>query len=202
MKCWIKYMMPLVIAVCVFLGSYFYSQASENQETSTQIIDYGACITECTGLFSSVSNFYGDTFYYLGSYCNDRIQLVFSSSPILVYSRSVPGSIGVKGYDLCFYSVAADSSSYKFINSFSGSYSVGLSFDLSTAFSNHDIYNRDSGELFFHQPSPFQRAVQAQDWTTVMTEIVIILPLLIVSLTSLLGLRKGLRFILNLLHRA
>lgn len=202
MKCWTRYMLPLVMALCLFLGSSFYSQASEAQETSGNMIDYGACITECTGLANDVTRFYGDTFYYLGSFCGDCIYLVFSSSPIVVYDRSVPQSIGVQGYDLRFYSVTANFSSYSLLSFRSGLYNSGSSFNMSTAFSNHDIFYRDSGELFFHQPSPFQRAVQAQDWTAVMMEIVTILPLLIVSLTSLIGLRKGLRFISTLLHQA
>lgn len=196
MKCWIKYVLPLAMALCLFLGSSFYSQASEAQETSGNTVDYSACITECPGLAGLV----GD--YYLGSFCRDRIYLVVSSSPIVVYDRSIPQSIGVQGYDLCFYTVAADFSSYSYRSRLSGLGNTGFDFDMSTAFSSHDIFYRDSGELFFHQPSPFQRVVQTQDLAAVMMEIIVILPLLILSLTSLLALRKGLKHILSFLRQA
>lgn len=198
MKCWTKLVMPLVISLCLFLGGSFYSQASDVRETA----DYGACVTECGELAGFLADIYGDTFYYLGSYCNDSIILVVSSSPVSVYSRSQAGSIGVQGYDLSFYSVTAGFSSCELLSSRSGLYNSGFSFDMSTAFSNHDVFYRDTGELFFHQPSPFQRIVRTQDWAAVMTEIVIILPLLILFLTFLFGLRKGLVFFSNLLRRA
>lgn len=67
--------------------------------------------------------------------------------------------------------------------------------------SSYAIYNTN-GDLFFQGPPLLPPVLRPLDLKAVMEEILIILPLLIVSLTSLLGLRKGLRFILNLLHRA
>ena len=63
MKCWTRYVLPLVIALCVFLGSFFYSQASDAQGTGGNTIDYGACITECPGLADAITSSCGDTYY-------------------------------------------------------------------------------------------------------------------------------------------
>lgn len=204
MKCFTRYMLPLVIAVCMFLGSYFYSRAAEDQEAGRQTTDYSACITECTSLASYLSTYFGDDFYYMGSYMpsKDSICLWVCKSPFQVYGDTSPTRISLRGDYLNLIFVSPDFSSYQKSRSYGAGVGVGTFFDPSTGFANFDVFHADTGELFFHQPSPFQRAVQAQDWTTVMTEIVMILPLSIVFLTSLLGLRKGLRFFLNLLHRA
>ncbi len=203
MKCWTRYMLPLITVLCVFWGIYFLYLEVDAAESNEGTIDYGACITECESLASFIEKVYGDTFYYIGSYNSLHvIDLFISSTPFLFDYESKNGYSN-------FY---CDTSMYHFRceSDFSecrgfGSLTSGsqpLLFSLSTAFSNHDIFYRDTGKLFFHQPSPFQRAVRGQDWAAVMTEILIILPLSIVSLTFLIGLRKGLRHILTFLRRA
>lgn len=204
MKCWIKFVLPVAMALCVFLGSSFYSQASDAQGISAQMTDYSSCITECPGLEDAIIKTCGNTYYYFGSCYNGSIILYVSPSPISVYGVPSGGSgkISISAHGLHIFNITTDYSSYKVTYSSSGSVGVGASFDMPTGFSNHDVYDKDSGELFFHHPSPFQRVVQTQDWTAVMTEIIIILPLLILSLTFLIGLRKGLRFVSSYLHRA
>lgn len=204
MKCWIKYVLPVVMAFCLFLGSFFYSQASDAQGASVQTIDYSACITECPGLEDSIISACGDTYYYFGNCRNGSIILYVSPSPILIYGVSSDGSgkMSISAYDLKIYKITTDYSSYTLTSSYSGLRGLGITFDLPTGFSNHDVYDQDSGELFFHHPSPFQRVVRTQDWAAVMMEIIAILPLLILSLTSLLALRKGLRHILSFLQQA
>ena len=203
MKCWIRYVLPLVMALCLFLGSIFYSQASDAQETSGNTIDYSACITECPRLEDAIIKTCGNTYYYFGSCYNGSIILYVSPSPISVYGVPSGGSgkISISAHGLHIFNITTDYSSYKVTYSSSGSVGVGASFDMPTGFSNHDVYD-DSGELFFHHPSPFQRVVRIQDWAAVMTEIIMILPLLILSLTSLLALRKGLKFISSFLRQA
>lgn len=204
MKCWIKYMLPLVMAFCLFLGSSFFSLRADAQETDAAPIDYGACITECAGLASHLSTYFGDGFYYMGSYMpsKDKIYLCVSEYPFQVYGDTSSTTISVYGDYLNFFFVVPDFSSYQKSGSFGIGSGLGMFFDSSTGFANFDVSNKDTGELFFHQPSPFQRVVQTQDLAAVMTEIIMILPLLILSLTSLIGLRKGLRFVSSFLHRA
>lgn len=202
MKCWTRYVLPLVMALCLFLGSSFFSLEVDAQETDSDAIDYGACITECKELADVIEKSFGDSFYYLGSYSLVHgIQLAVSSTPIYVTGQGGQ-YLNIYGIDVSFFTLGSDFSYVCNSSNYSGSYSVSLIFNAATAFSNHDILYKDTGELFFRGPSPFQRVVQAQDWTAVMMEIVMVLPLLIVSLTSLIGLRKGLRFISTLLHQA
>lgn len=204
MKCWIKFVLPVAMALCVFLGSSFYSQASDSGGTSGQTTDYSACITECPGLLDSITGACGDTYYYFGNCRNGSIILYVSPSPISVYGVSSDGSgrMSIYAYDLLIYKITTSYSSYQCTNHYSGLCGIGITFDMPTAFSNHDIYVHDSDELFFHHPSPFQRVVRNQDLAAVMTEIIVVLPLLIVSLTFLIGLRKGLRFVSSLFHQA
>lgn len=202
MKCFTRYMLPLVIALCMFLSCSSFSIRAEAEETNTETVDYSACITECKQLADFIEKNFGDSFYYLGSYSDGYgIGLIVSSTPIY-FSGQNGASISLSGINASCFKLRSDFSYIANTINFSDSYSVSLFFDASTAFSNHDILHKDTGELFFHQPSPFQTAVRAQDWTTVMMEIVMILPLLIVSLTFLIGLRKGLRHILSFLRQA
>lgn len=205
MKFWFKYVLSVVMAFCLFLGSSFFSLEAAAQEAGGDTIDYSACITECPGLEDSIiSACGGDTYYYFGNCRNGSIILYVSPSPISIYGVSSDGSgkMSISAYDLLIYKITTNYSSYQCTNHYTGLRGFGITFDMSTAFSNHDIYDSNSGELFFHHPSPFQRVVRNQDWTTVMTEIIVILPLLILSLTSLLALRKGLNHILSFLRQA
>lgn len=204
MKFWIKYVLPVIMAFCLFLGSSFFSFEAAAQETSGNTVDYSACITECAGLASYLSTNFGDDFYYMGSYMpsKGKIYLCVSKYPFQVYGNTSSTNISVYGDYLNFFFVDSDFSSYQLKGSYGADCGLGVFFDSSTGFANFNVSHRDTGELFFHQPSPFQRIVRTQDWAAVMTEIIIILPLLILSLTSLLALRKGLKHILSFLRQA
>ena len=151
MKYWTRYMLPLVMALCLFLGSSFCSQAAQNTETGIKIVDYSACITECPGLEDAITSSCGNTYYYFGSCYNGSIILFVSPSPISVYGVPSGGSgrISISAHGLHIFSITTNYSSYKVTYSSSGSVGVGASFDMPTGFSNHDVYDKDSGELFF-----------------------------------------------------
>lgn len=211
MKCYTRYMLPLVIAVCMFLGGLFFSLDVE--AASFDSLD--SCMSSIISCNSEIYPF----IVLEGNPVNmgDYLQYtVYLSESELLYDLNADALY----YLDCKYRFFH----YCYIRQFSdGSFSVTSVVEQShTSNSSNcillqgkpilssscDIYyqvNRvgeKSDEIFFQGPSPFQQAVRGQDWTTVMTEIVIMVPLLIVFLVSLIGLRKGLRFVSSFLHRA
>lgn len=196
MKCFTRYMLPLVIAVCMFLGSYFFHlevEAAEDDKDYPFMPELSAGVEDGTHYVYFCSNVGSSFMVYV---CRNATSedFYYKVSDQGVPRVWIPKSSGRSSYD-------ARTDSWR--NDGGVPYGVWVDLNAFSVYSaNFDILNSNTGEIFFRAPSPFQQAVQAQDWTTVMTEIVMILPLSIVFLTSLLGLRKGLRFFLNLLHRA
>lgn len=208
MKCWLKYMLPLVIAVSVFLGSSFFSYASEAvQEVTSEGLGYEAWFLACKDDVQAVLDGRGfvlDDMYYYGYYDDalDQIKVYITNRKLVCDSCSDTSFIAQER-SLTMY-LAVVTTDCKLLSCTYHYYSMNtnISFPLnSTSFSSYDIYD-EAGDLFFQGPSPFQRVVRTQDWTTVMMEIVMILPLLIASLAFLLGLRKALKSILSLLRQA
>ena len=199
MKFWIKYVLPVVMAFCLFLGSSFFSleacAAGESQDYP-QMSVLPDDVKDGAHYIYLHSNS-GSTYYFY--YCNfvnnsdhdDFTHKVLSngSSCILIPHDSVR------------YSYNAATDSWKFDSGVP--YGVTMYLNSYSVYSaNCDILDADTGEIFFRAPSPFQRVVRTQDWAAVMMEIIAILPLLILSLTSLLALRKGLKHILSFLRQA
>lgn len=207
MKCYTRYMLPLVIAVCMFLGSLFISLDVHAQEKSTDGLGYESYFLACREEVQKVLDGRGyslDNFYYYGFYdeSSGYVKVYVTNGPLTYDSSN--SYFFVSRYSVLYrFDISAESkvvnSSYNYYD-FSAA-NLSLKCD-STSFSNYDVYYKGTDEIFFQGPSPFQQAVRGQDWTTVMTEIVIMLPLLIVFLVSLIGLRKGLRFVSSFLHRA
>lgn len=199
MKCFTRYMLPLVTALCVFLGSCFFHlevEAAEEDQDYPLMSVLPADVKD--GAHYVYFHFNGASIYYF-YFCN---LVTDPENGDFYYNISADGRPYVfVPRNSVRYSYNANTDSWRFDSGVPYGVTIYLN-SYSVYSANFDILNSSTGEIFFRAPSPFQRAVQAQDWTTVMAEIVIILPLSIVSLTSLLGLRKGLRFILNLLHRA
>lgn len=72
-------------------------------------------------------------------------------------------------------------------------------------YSNFDIYNSD-GTVFF-QPAPLTQGIVAQQveqikMTQILQEIITLLPLILVVMVSLVGLRKGLKMLETFLHQS
>lgn len=194
MKCWTRYVLPLVIALCVFLGSSIFSlKANAADIESYDVYDVVSAVAESypEGLFD-----YNLVFVRPSG----EISLFSSTAPLHVFLGNSTILASTHTDSFYWYSYTGNG---KWVRNGSGSSSTigSLSAFKSLLSSSYDVYDSD-GNLFFRGRSPFQRVVRAQDWTTVMMEIVIILPLLIAFLIFLVGLRKGLRFILSLLHRA
>lgn len=213
MKCWTRYALPWVMAFCLFLGSLFFSlDVKAAQDDTALSFDVDAVMASIDGDFYPYNvivsaNIVGyPTKYYLLS----------TSAPLSYHQES---SI-YRYYCLSFFETFGDYIVYvcndqtkQFTFNSKGSLdpypesnrvvSMGVRQFFS---SSYDIYkyqgSQNTGELVFQGPSPFQQAVRGQDWTAVMMEILTILPLSIVSLTFLIGLRKGLRHILTFLRRA
>lgn len=211
MKCYTRYMLPLVTLLLVFLCSAFF-----RLEVKADSFDsLNACMDSIISCNSETYPFVvlmGDPIN-MGDYLQYTVYL--SESELLYDSHA-----DVLYYLDCKYRFYH----YCYIKQFSnGSCSVTSVIEQShTSNSSNsirlqgkpilssscDIYYQVNGlgeksdEIFFQGPSPFQQAVRGQDWTTVMTEIVIMVPLLILFLVSLIGLRKGLRFVSSFLHRA
>ncbi len=213
MKCYTRYMLPLVIAVCMFLGSLFFSLDVEAaQDGTTPSFDVDAVMASIDGDFYTYnvivsSNIVG---YPLKYY------LVSTSAPLSYHQES-----SIYQYNsLSFFespgnyiTYVYDENSEQFTFNSKGAQDLYIDSQRCVIIgvrqffsSSYDIYkyrgSEYTGELVFQGPSPFQQAVRGQDWTTVMTEIVIMVPLLILFLVSLIGLRKGLRFVSSFLHRA
>lgn len=199
-------MLPLVIAVSMFLGSYFISQAVETSDISGSYPSFESCMEdiirnnpEYPAIFSYDFPIERDNYIAYPVYLCDCRLSYSKSNDVLYYIDGIS-----RYYHHCYI--------YEFND---GSFGVSPVLDLKQGFtgslslmghsilySSFDIYYYNSDEIFFQGPSPFQQAVRGQDWTTVMTEIVIMVPLLILFLVSLIGLRKGLRFVSSFLHRA
>ena len=205
MKCWTRYVLPLVIALCVFLGSSFCSLRVEAEED----VSYPPFFDLMTGWDNyfliedtyPVPGFSGSTIHYPFY----KLFLYNGSTIGYIKGLNVYASNSFSSYSIYTYYPDQDTDWQNFSSGFNvSSVQVGdedLGRGMNVISSSQDIYS-SYGELVFQGPSPFQRVVRTQDWTAVMTEIVMILPLLIVFLVSLIGLRKGLRFISSLLHRA
>lgn len=213
MKCWTRYVLPLVIVMYMFLGSSFYSSAAEPEETDAvqgvtpEGLGYEACFLVCKDEVQAVldgRDYNFDDFYYYGYYDEalDQIKVYLTQHKLVCDSCSDTYFVAQERYLVMYTAVVTRDSKLLSCQYNYYTMNTNINFPLnSTSFSNYDIYDA-AGDLFFQGPSPFQRAVRGQDWTTVMMEIVMILPLLIVFLVFLIGLRKGLKVILNLLHRA
>lgn len=207
MKCWTKYVLPLVIVVCVFLGSSFYSQASDAQETNIDGLGYESYFLACRDEIQEILDYKGfsfDDFYYYGYYDEalGGIKVYLMSDPFICASytnSSFSCYVGKHDYE---FVISTDCKIIKRDYHQRPAATLRTYTLDSTSFSSQDIYTADGEELVFRGPSPFQRAVRGQDWTTVMMEIIVILPLLILFLASLIGLRKGLRFVSSFLHQA
>lgn len=213
MKCYTRYMLPLVIAVCMFLGSLFFSLDVEAaQDDTAPSFDVDAIMASIDGDFYTYNvivsaNIVGyPTKYYL----------ISTSAPLFYHKES-----SIYQYDcLSFFESSGNYITYVYnenseqftfyskgtLDPYPDSNRVAMMGVRQFFSSSYDIYkyqgSQYTGEVVFQGPSPFQQAVRGQDWTTVMTEIVIMVPLLIVFLVSLIGLRKGLRFVSSFLHRA
>lgn len=209
MKCFTRYMLPLVLALCMSLGSLFFSLDVNAQEKGTDGLGYESYFLACRDEVQKVldgRNYSLDDFYYYGYYDESSgfVRVYVTSNKFSCDSNTDSSFSFTTQYITIYTFDISTGSDCKIMSSNYRYQSTRATFTYkidSTAFSNYDIYYSGTDEIFFQGPSPFQQAVRGQDWTTVMTEIVMILPLLIVSLTFLLGLRKGLRFISSLLHR-
>lgn len=209
MKCWTWYALPWVMAFCLFLGSAFFSleaDAAQEDAGSQYAVDK---------IMASVD---GDLYTYnvvvslsIPGY-SDYIYLYSTTAPLMYFLDNGYGVLGFSDSPGDFivykYNESAGHCSFESQGSRKPLPDNFLMRGLGKCYSSsYDIYRckadgEPTGELFFQGPSPFQQAVRGQDWTAVMMEILIILPLSIVSLTFLIGLRKGLRHILTFLHRA
>lgn len=67
--------------------------------------------------------------------------------------------------------------------------------------STSDIYY-DNGSIFFQLPRPLVAAVRGASPEEALKEVILLIPLSILFLAGCLGLRKGLLFLLTLLHQA
>lgn len=76
----------------------------------------------------------------------------------------------------------------------------------SLIYSNHDIYDigaKEGDDPFFQGPvRPLVAAVQGAGPEEALKEVILLIPLSILFLAGCLGLRKGLRLLLTLLHQA
>lgn len=207
MKCWIKYVLPLVMAFCLFLGGSFHSRAAETRETSTEGLGYEYYVLACRDEIQESLDYKKlsfDDMYYYGYYdeAAGGVKVYVYNSPLECVSYTDTSfSCYVPRHDYEFV-ISADCRIIKSDYHERSSAALRAYKLYPSSFSSQDIYTYDTQELVFQGPSPFQRAVRTQDLAAVMMEIVIILPLLILSLTSLIGLRKGLRFVSSFLHRA
>ncbi len=202
MKCWTKYVLPLVIALFVFLGSFFSLYVNAAGAVETEDTDNPYALDNILPLID------GDLYDY-NFVCTD-------SSYVYLFSLTCPSLVALDSSN-GYYNVYPSDDGYLFIYKlFDGEWILHndvhiygydsehrstLTSASSFYSSNFDIYDVD-GNLFFQAPPLLFRVIRLLNLTAVMEEIVMILPLLIAFLVSLIGLRKGLKFILNLLHRA
>lgn len=190
-------MLPLVIAVCIFLGSLFFSLEADAAELDSYVIE--DIIPDLPGLVF-------DHNVVLRDYFSDDIYFISSEFPV--------GVNKYKNYDDAYDFLALETGTFKVYSYKNGnwalsplsSYAPGLNVRLgiisrSVFSSSHAIYDVN-GDLFFQGPPLLPPVLRPLNLKAVMEEILMILPLLILFLVSLIGLRKGLRFVSSFLHRA
>lgn len=210
MKCWMRYVLPWIMAFSLFLGSSFFSLDVNAQEKGTEGLGYESYFLACREDVQEVLDGRGyslDDFYYYGYFDESSgfVRVYVTNQKFVCDSCTDSSFTFTTQYITIFTFDISTGSDCKIMSSNYRYQSTRANFTYkidSTAFSNYNIYYRGTDEIFFQGPSPFQRVVRTQDWAAVMTEIIIILPLLILSLTSLLALRKGLKHILSFLRQA
>lgn len=196
MKCWMRYVLPWIIALCLFLGSSFFRldvAAATTDIESFDVYDVASAVSESypEGLFDY------------------NLVFVRPSGEICLFSSTVPLLVSLDDSTIIcsshlesfyWYSYVGNG---KWVRNGSGSKPAvnPLSSFKSLVSSSYDVYDGD-GILFFQGPPLLPPVLRPLNLMAVMEEILMVLPLLILSLTFLIGLRKGLRFISSLLHQA
>lgn len=199
MKCWTRYMcvLPWIIAICLFLGSSFFRldvAAATTDIESYDVYDVVSAVSESYpgGLFD-----YNLVFVrHSGEIC-----LFSSTVPLIVYLENhtirYPSSTSERFY---WYSYVGNG---KWVRNRSGSNPIvgSMSAFKSLVSSSYDVYD-NYGILFFQGPPLLPPVLRPLNLMAVMEEILMVLPLLILFLTCLIGLRKGLKHILTFLRQA
>lgn len=122
-------------------------------------------------------------------------------------SKFGSGSVYSLGYDVgdywMYFSTNSGSSygEYHTVVSDQNKAIANVSNQYSIISSTSDIYY-DNGAIFFQLPRPLVAAVQGASPAEALKEVILLIPLSILFLAGCLGLRKGLRLLLTLLHRA
>lgn len=200
MKKLLKRIAPLLLALVMVLGSCLTVSA--------------AAPSSADEYESVISKYQKDGFNYCFVYEQDSkanyIKYCFLNCiPYRIYYGN-HYYIGCKtsyiGY-IVEYSIVSDSFSVgnTFSNS-SGLYVITLDTGSSLLYSNTDIYDsdaKDGDDPFFQGPvRPLVAAVEGAAPEEALKEVILLIPLSILFLAGCLGLRKGLRLLLTLLHRA
>lgn len=198
MKCWTRYtcVLPWIIAICLFLGSSFFRldvAAATTDIESYDVYDVVAAVSES----------------YPGGLFDYNLVFVRPSGEISLFSSTVPLLVSPEDSiifcsshleSLYWYSYVGNG---KWVRNGSGSRPTvnPLSAFKSLMSSSYDVYDGD-GILFFQGPPLLPPVLRPLNLMAVMEEILMVLPLLILSLTCLIGLRKGLKHILTFLRQA
>lgn len=189
-----------ILFILLFLFLLIFSFNSVNAVSSDEYPSFDSLIEET-----------GCEYYIVGErYNNNGFRLILSRQPIYydgVYTGSDPNVEGILMYvpasdDYISYIYDLDGEEWVL---YASGYNRGISLQ-TIYFSNYDImYWSNQEEIFFQETPQMTRMAQIVEKSRpeeVVIQIVKVIPLIIVVVVSLVGLRKAWRLLSNLLHQA
>ena len=213
MKKLLKRIAPLLLALVMVMGSCLTVSAAEDtvRENAKKVYDLGV---------SKISDASWEDYhfnYFLITYSSgfDYYKMIVSDVPLYYLSGKVKtsGSGGSFNYFTVDYDFSKNKISYGGItggnNSTSGGSIISFADSFVALYANYDVYMSDDvlnikadTTDFFPKTPLLVPAVEGAAPEEALKEVILLIPLSILFLAGCLGLRKGLRLLLTLLHRA
>ena len=202
MKKLFKRIAPLLLALVMVLGSCLTVSAATTLPSTSD--EYEAVIKEhqkagypyaiCVEQPSNSAAVFSIYYFSIEPYVNSSKYIKFLSTGSYYYVS---------------YNPSADTWIYSDLSNVNTSTNIGLfCYDsVFVKYSNSDIYlvgaDKEKDDPFFRGPvRPLVAAVQGAAPEEALKEVILLIPLSILFLAGCLGLRKGLRLLLTLLHQA
>ncbi len=210
MKKLFKRIAPLLLALVMVLGSCLTVSAAESFQKAKAEVVYDALVDHLKDLgveskykyfLINFDNSYG--VYYSAIAFDKPVYRVASGRVAYSESFSCIVSTNHNGSTPAFYSFDCSSDSGLSSGYFNGL--VKSSYDLYSDSSGTNLFLSADTDFFPIPPTPappLVGAVQGAAPEEALKEVILLIPLSILFLAGCLGLRKGLRLLLTLLHRA
>lgn len=203
-----KKIFVVLLSVVVLLFSFMHSSYASTNSCPQDVIDFATSNNRNSNvvvLRDKESGYYYIPVIFKGYSYGDNANFVYRKYKD-VYGLTIPGwqVCTVYKYDgNDFIAIPEDEMSYWGSNSFFQFSYNGRNIEV--AYSTLDILNED-GSVFFRQPEVEKMVLapvlEVVEMDKVLIQIIQILPMILVVVVSLVGLRKGWQVLSKLLHRA